>query len=341
MGLYALCNHDLTECQLSAGSVPFSVELRLPGLYGRGGRQPGPLLRDVAQTLEGLGFDTLAVADHVVDLGVHGHADDPAEGWPEIFVALTYVAAVTTRVRVATRVAVLPYRQPFAQAHAIASADVLSHGRITFGCGVGYAEREFRTFGIPMSERGARADEYLRLMIALWERPRVTFEGRYVTANDVGLLMRPVQKPHPPIWVGGYSPRALKRAIEFGDAWTINCSGSYSAAGQPLGLSRRAAVESTESANRRRRELGKPALQLHVAAGEGLTITDARQHSQRRDEEITHFSSRGTPDELIQEFRVFREAGVDAFHVVLGGDTTAAALENARRLMEQVVPALE
>jgi alkanesulfonate monooxygenase SsuD/methylene tetrahydromethanopterin reductase-like flavin-dependent oxidoreductase (luciferase family) len=98
--------------------------------------------------------------------------------------------------------------------------DVLSGGRLTLGVGVGWMEEEFEALGAPRyAERGAVTDEYLRLFKTLWTEDHPRFEGKYCRVADIGFLSKPVQKPHPPIWVGGHTTLALRRAAELGDAW--------------------------------------------------------------------------------------------------------------------------
>jgi probable F420-dependent oxidoreductase len=171
----------------------------------------------VARAAERAGFDAVAVTDHPfpqdewMRSGGH-HALDP-------FVALSFAAAATTRVRLLTFIYVLPYRNPFLSAKAAASLDVLSGGRFIFGVAAGYLEPEFEALGVPFAERDDLADEAIRAMKAAWTAEDVHFQGRHFTARGHTALPRPAQRPHPPIWVGGNSKRAIRRAVELGDGW--------------------------------------------------------------------------------------------------------------------------
>ena len=172
---------------------------------------------EVARAAEGAGFDAVAVTDHPMPedawmrSGGH-HALDP-------FVALAFAAAATTRLRLLTYIYVLPYRNPFITAKGVASLDALSGGRLIFGVAAGYLEAEFRALGVPFEERNELADEALRAMTAAWTEEGVRFEGRHFSAQGHTQLPRPVQKPRPPIWVGGNSKQAIRRAVELGDGW--------------------------------------------------------------------------------------------------------------------------
>jgi probable F420-dependent oxidoreductase len=186
------------------------------GLYGvhRGSVDPEPVVRR-AQLVEQAGFESLWVGDHIAlpaDLG----GDHPRF---EAVVAATYLAAVTTRVRLGIGVIVLPQRQPVLLAKQLTSVDVLSGGRLIVGIGVGYLEPEFRALGVSLADRGARTDEYLAVMRTLWTDPAPAFEGRYVSFAGVHQQPPPRQRPHPPIVVGGHSPAALRRAVRVGNGW--------------------------------------------------------------------------------------------------------------------------
>ena len=129
---------------------------------------------------------------------------------------------MTQKIRVGISVLIVPYRHPFDVARRVATIDVLSGGRFVLGVGVGWLEDEFRLLGIPFKERAQRTREYIAVMKALWTQDQPRFAGKFVQLNeDVNVLPLPVQKPHPPIWVGGESEPALKRVAEFGNGWHI------------------------------------------------------------------------------------------------------------------------
>jgi probable F420-dependent oxidoreductase len=186
-------------------------------------------LQTVARHAESIGYKSLWVADHVVFPSVlkskypyHPEGKfpfDPADNFLEPLTVLGYVAACTTTIRLGTGVLIIPYRHPVVTAKVIATLDVLSRGRIILGAGVGWLEEEFAFLDSPYHQRGARTDEYLQAMKALWTQPEAQFHGRHVNFSDVRCEPKPVQKPHPPIWTGGHSPAALRRTATLADGW--------------------------------------------------------------------------------------------------------------------------
>lgn len=174
-------------------------------------------VRQVARAVEEAGFTSGCVTDHPcpsyrwLDSGGH-YAQDP-------FVMLSMVAAVTEKLRLQTNILVLPYRNPFITARAVSSLDVFSGGRVVLGMGAGYLKPEYKALGVDFDNRNDLMDEYLRAMKLAWTGEDFSFEGTGYTAVGNRLLPTPVQKPHPPLLVGGNSKRALRRAVELADAW--------------------------------------------------------------------------------------------------------------------------
>jgi probable F420-dependent oxidoreductase len=174
-------------------------------------------IAEVSKLCERLGFSAACDTDHPVptgrwlDAGGH-HAQDP-------FVILTFVAAATRTLRLQTGILVLPYRNPFITARAVATLDFLSGGRVTLGLGAGYLKGEYKALGVDFERRNEIMDEYIRAMKAAWTAEEFTFEGTGYQALGNRVLPRPLQKPHPPLLVGGNSKRAIRRAAELGDAW--------------------------------------------------------------------------------------------------------------------------
>jgi probable F420-dependent oxidoreductase len=185
--------------------------------------QPGEFLTaaaiaEMARALESAGIDAAYVTEHPapVDnwLASGGHqALDP-------FVALSFAAAATDRLRLHTNLVVVPYHNPWATAKAVASLDVLSGGRMIMGIGSGYLEGEFKALNAPFAGRGAVMDEAIDLMKQIWTGRSVTFQGKHFQAEGNTALPAPIQTPHPPIWVGGNSERAIRRAAETCDGWS-------------------------------------------------------------------------------------------------------------------------
>ena len=188
----------------------------LYGLHKGTGVDPDVLARR-AQRAEEVGFESLWTGDHVA-LPV-GAPDPPDEPRLELVVGLAHLAALTTRVRLATGVAVLPLRQPVLLAKQLASIDVLSKGRLIVGIGVGHVEEELVALGASLQDRAARTDEHLAAMRALWDEPTPAFDGRFVSFSDVISRPLPLQRPHPPIVCGGHAPASLRRAVQAANGW--------------------------------------------------------------------------------------------------------------------------
>lgn len=190
--------------------------------------RPEPLAL-VAEKAEALGFESVWVPEHLaVPLAMRSpypySADGKFPGGPHValhdpFVALAYVAARTTRIKLGTGVYVLPLRNALAVAKSVASLDVLSNGRFLFGIGVGWLEDEFEAVGMSFRDRAARTREAVRLMKRLWQDESPEFEGKFHRFAPLGFNPKPVQQPHPPIIFGGETAAALRRAAELGDGW--------------------------------------------------------------------------------------------------------------------------
>jgi len=172
---------------------------------------------EVAAAFEDAGFDGCHVTDHPapdarwLDGGGH-HALDP-------FVALSFAAAATTTLSLQTYIYVAGYRNPFLSAKSALSLDLLSGGRLILGVAAGYLKPEFGALGVDFDERNELLEEAIDVMKLAWTGETVTFEGRHFRARGVRMLPRPVADPHPPIWMGGNSTRAIRRAVERCDGW--------------------------------------------------------------------------------------------------------------------------
>ena len=174
-------------------------------------------LSEWARTTESLGYHFLAVSDHLA-LTRDVYAQYPAPFY-DPFTLLAWLSGLTTRIELATTVAILPYRSPLHLARLGANLDRLSGGRFILGVGVGWAREEFEVLGVPFEKRGAIADEYLEALLELWTKDEASYDGRFVRFENVQTGPRPVSTPHPQIWVGGGSDAAMRRAVRFGAAW--------------------------------------------------------------------------------------------------------------------------
>ena len=174
----------------------------------------------LGRAAEAAGFESLWTADHVVlpDPPVAGRPMAPDMRLLDPLIALTFLAAHTSRIKLATGVIILPQRQAAVIAKQLASLDVLSKGRLIFGLGVGWCEPEMAAVGVSFKERGRVADDYLAAMRALWTQPKPSHHGPYVAFDGVQAIPRPVQTPIP-IVVGGRTPPAYRRAVAQGHGW--------------------------------------------------------------------------------------------------------------------------
>jgi probable F420-dependent oxidoreductase len=207
-----------------AGRLEFGANI-----FGVGALADPGTLSGIARLAEDLGYHSIFVADHVLLPRAiaskypysrdGGFPYDPDQDWLDPLVALGYLAGRTTTIRIGTSVTVLPIRHPIVTAKQVATADRLSGGRVIFGVGVGWMAEEFELLGASFDDRGRRMDEYLALIKALWTEKNPTFAGRYFRLSDCAMMPKPVQKPHVPVWIGGDSPAALRRAARLGDGW--------------------------------------------------------------------------------------------------------------------------
>ena len=173
---------------------------------------------DVATKAEQIGFDSIWVNHHVLHAG---YVLERLEDRPyyDALTTLTYVAALTKRVRLGTSVLVLPYLNPVVLAKSLATLDVLSGGRLTVGVGVGALSHESEALGADYANRGSYTDESISVMKALWTQQDPVFEGTFYSFSGVKFAPKPLQQPHPPLWIGGQSRAAMRRAARVGDGW--------------------------------------------------------------------------------------------------------------------------
>lgn len=177
----------------------------------------------LARAVEDIGYDQLDMFDHVV-MGFPT-ADRPAGPYPaqmpilEALMVLSHVAAQTHRIGLGTEVLVLPQRPPVLTARQVATLDTLSGGRVRLGVGVGWQASEYDALGVPFEGRGQRMDEAMDLLRTCWTEEHIDFDGDYYQVSAMAMEPKPPQGGRLPIWVGGGSPRALRRVGELGDGW--------------------------------------------------------------------------------------------------------------------------
>jgi len=247
----------------------------------------------VAQQAEALGFDSVWVSDHIVV--PRSAVPRFGEVFFEPFTTLAYVAGKTRRIRLGTSVIILPYRHPLFMGKALATLDVLSGGRLIVGAAVGWLAEEFEALGIPFTERGARSDEALRVMRTLWTEAEPKFEGRFFRFSGIKAEPKPLQKPHPPIWIGGNSPAAFRRAAEFAGAWHPS----------------HRPVEEIAAGARQFKALakarGRDPKSLEIVARAPLRVITNGDAPEPRPLLV------GTPEQIVNDIGKYKEAGVTGF----------------------------
>ena len=267
-------------------------------------------LASIAKQGDRLGFYCMVMPDHILqpnrvdstypysltgDILAAGQSGDGE--WPEQITTLAYLAGVTERIRLVTSVMIIPYRNPILTAKMLSTLDMLSKGRLILGAGVGWMEEEFELLDAPpFAERGAVTNEYLRAFIELWTKDNPKFEGKYVNFSDITFLPKPVQKPYPPIWIGGQSKPAIRRAAQIGDCW------------HPVGAIPAAPLEPEELAenlvllHRYAEKAGRNPSKIEVSVKAPLYDAGDSTGPRRR------FS--GSPDEVRQDVQTYADVGV-------------------------------
>ena len=279
-------------------------------------------ITSIGQRAEATGYHAVFVTDHpfpthkYVTHGGH-HSLDP-------FVALSFAAAATTTLRVQTNLLILAYRNPFVTAHAIATLDSLSNGRAMIGVGAGYLEPEFSALGAPFATRGARTNEVLRAMIAAWSGDPVTMAGSDFSAVDNVLQPLPVQRPHPPLLIGGNSTAAIRRAVDYAQGWLP--------------------MPSPASAAKR---LGTPGIETLAQLGERIAIARRLSEEAGRTDPLEIWftpwalsgfgDQRWDPRPLRDELAALAELGVSGVTVILPGTTVDEFTASLDRFAEDII----
>src|SRR5918992_718867 len=217
----------------AAHHVPSTVRKGLPMKFGfylptRGETATPEALETLVTRGEALGFHSAVIADHVVfptevrskyPYTVSGEFPGAGDALEQLTL-MAFVAGITKRLRLVTSVMILPYRNPVLTAKMLATADVLSKGRVTVGVGVGWLREEFEALQAPdFDQRGAASNEYLEIFKTVWTQDPASFDGAFYQFKSLRCLPQPLQKPHPPIWIGGHSRPALRRVAKYGDGW--------------------------------------------------------------------------------------------------------------------------
>jgi probable F420-dependent oxidoreductase len=207
-------------------------------------------------------------------------------------VALAFIAAHTKTIRLATGIIILPQRNPLVLAKELASVDVVSGGRLVFGIGVGYLKPEFDALNVPFERKGRRADEYLEAMLAMWTQEKPAYRGEFVSFGGIDAQPRPVQKPHPPIVIGGSTPAAFRRAVRRGNGWygyNMDLDATRGAI---------AALREAEKKVDRPGRLGR--LEITVSPPPALGLDEVPRYEELGVDRVVLLNFRGSEDDLVR-----------------------------------------
>jgi len=285
---------------------------------------------------EALGFDSLAISDHVVIPRAvpHNYPYHPegrfdwrsARDYYEPLATLIFLAGATRRIRLGTSVLILPYRNPLVMAKMAATADALSGGRVFLGIGTGWWEDEFKALGLGshFAERGARTDETIRIFRNLWSEESPAFQGRFYSYGDLEFSPKPAQAGGIPIWVGGHSGRALRRSAALGDAWhPIGLRPPAGLGPQQLGEMRAALHALCE-------QQGRDPAGLLIAFRCPIVFSPAERGPMQ-----------GTPEQVLEDIAAYRAQGVGHITFDIPQSEPGPLMETLERIGTEILPRVD
>jgi probable F420-dependent oxidoreductase len=309
-------------------------------LSGRGPLARPDLILKIAERADALRYASVFVTDHVV-LPVSAaksiYPYSPSGQFPggmnqdylEPLTLLSHLAHATRRVRLGTSVLVIPYRNPVVTAKMLATIDVLSGGRVILGAGVGWLQEEFVALATPpFAERGRVTDEYVRLLRECWTKSPVSFRGRYCSVDAVYALPAPRQAGGIPIWIGGHTDSALRRAATLGDGW------------HPIGLRPPARLEPPEYAEKVKqlhayaRAAGRDPASITLTFRAPMRVLSSRAKAPAGDRPLFQ----GTAARIVADIRAYRSLGVEHFVFDSVATDLKALLTNLDRFANDVRP---
>ena len=278
---------------------------------------------ETACKAEDLGFDALFVNDHVI-------VDDSqrSELWRNVYdpmMVLSYVAARTSKIKLGTSVLIMPYRNPIVTAKMLATLDQMSGGRVIAGVGSGWNQAEYDALGEPFRQRGSRTNEYLKLWQACWAPGITSFQGRYFSFENMHVNPKPLQRPHPPIWVGGSGTGSLRRAARFAQVW------------QPTPASLEDLISNQEYLANISSQLGQKSPRTRMSFRVNLSnITGSSSNGDRP-------TGQGTPEQVASDMKRYRhEAGLEEFQINFNGcGSLQQLLDSMDTLVEKVIPKVD
>ena len=297
----------------------------------------------LAQKAEILSYDYLTVADHIVVpteiSSDYPYSEDGQFPWSEggsvecmeQFTLLSWLAGVTDKIALLTSVTVVPHRNPLFMAKSLATLDQLTKGRINFGCGAGWMREEFEALGLPpFDARGKVTNEYIAAIKSVWTETRPTFDGEFVKFNKIGMDPKPVQNPHPPIWIGGESLPAMRRTVALGDVW------------YPFGSNPKFRMDTLKTYKARVERLHGLA---EEAGRDPASIGLAYNCAFHTDQEQAHMDGgrlicTGSPEQRAEDIKRFADAGTTSMIINVVANDLSAMLDRMEEFATRVLPLL-
>jgi probable F420-dependent oxidoreductase len=267
----------------------------------------------IASAAQELEFDSVWVSDHIIIPDTH-------EGFGNVFydpiVTLSYLASITKKIKLGTSVIILPYRNPVVFAKMVSTLDQLSDGRIILGIGAGWLEKEFQALGIAFNKRGEMTDESLKVLKTLWTQESPSFTGKNFKFSDIKFLPKPIQKPYPPIWIGGGSDKAIERAVTYGNGW------------HPVSLTPEKLKEKLFIVQELLRNQKKE--NFVISLRRNLEITDK--------EIDDHDTLRGSVEKIVRGLKEYKNIGVDHLLLHFLSGTSDGVLNAMKRFSKEIRP---
>ncbi|MGV0834415.1 TIGR03619 family F420-dependent LLM class oxidoreductase [Mycolicibacterium thermoresistibile] len=275
-------------------------------------------ITDYATAAQSHGFDGLWLSDHLLV----GPPPQESRTWFDAPTLLAGLAGVVPNMTLGTDVLIVAYRHPVVAAKALATVDIVSGGRLIVGIGTGHSEPEYTAVGADFVNRGAVTDEYIQVWKQMWTPGPCAFRGEHIVLDEPELRPRPVQRPHPPIWVGGDRPAAIRRAAQFGDGW------------HPLSLTPQGYADGVAELRRQCDRFGTDLPTLSYSGFFGEITTKSV-------DEATRVPLTGGVEQVLDDIGRLREIGVRNFVFRLGAaeHSNAKNLEQLALVAEEILPA--
>ncbi len=300
-------------------------------------------LQALVERGEALGFHSVVIADHIVfpttiqskyPYTVGGVFPGQGDALEQLSL-MAFIAGKTSRLRLITSVMILPHRNPLVTAKMLATIDVLSQGRVTVGVGVGWLREEFEALRAPdFDRRGVSSDEYIAIFKAVWTQDPVSFQGEFYQFGELRCLPHPVQKPHPPIWIGGHSRPALRRVAKHGDGW-------HPVGANPAIPLRPPEMQAKLDELRRLTEAeGRDPSTLTISYKAPLyDVTQSGDIDKQVGLERRPFS--GTTDQIVEDIAAYEQLGVSDLIFDVRSETLSESLERMEHLARDIIPAAQ